>query len=280
MYDQRQPVQHVSITLELSSSLKFMSCFDIISVRTGGLIRYQSQRWGGRRSDPSLRMSSSPLLSGLLVAACVLFWPVCPLQHFSHSPSLYTSLICVVLLLVWIMTSSPPVFRSDPPLDLELSGILFIWYLRHARGSHKRCACLSESFHVWKLRNQLVFVTRVGGSDGCYQRRLAPCFIWKQPTSTSACTNVCPALIYSVEITPTRTDDDMTITSVCYVLHWCKYRNVFEKLLLGGVWNVQLWGSITDSHMSLFLQSSIQFGGFSRFQNMMKYWCAEAYWII
>lgn len=25
--------------------------------------------------------------------------------------------------------------------------------LKHARGSHKCCACLSESFHVWKLRN-------------------------------------------------------------------------------------------------------------------------------
>lgn len=56
--------------VETVQVLKFhVSIFDTISVKTGsccpsrsGLILYQGQSWGGRRSDPLLRMSSSPQL--------------------------------------------------------------------------------------------------------------------------------------------------------------------------------------------------------------------------
>lgn len=44
----------------------------------------------------------------------------------------------------------------------------------------------------------------------------------------------------------------MTIASFCCVLHWRTYRNVFEKLLLRGMWNVQLRGSIMDSYCLFF----------------------------
>lgn len=69
----------------------------------------------------------------------------------------------------------------------------------------------------------------------------------------------------------------MTIASFCYVLRWCKYRNVFEKLLLVGMWNVQLRGSIMGSHMSLFLEFSIQFGGETHcgFSGFQTWWSTD-----
>lgn len=41
-------------------------------------------------------------------------------------------------------------------------------------------------------------------------------------------------LIDLLRITQAHTDDDMTITSVCYVLHWCKYRNVSRSFYWEG----------------------------------------------
>lgn len=87
--------------------------------------------------------------------ACSRIWFLLKIVSFSVLHFI-PFLICVVLPLVWIMTSSPPVFRSGLLLTCNCLESVFIWYLKLTRGPHKCCLCFSESFHVC---NQLVSVT-------------------------------------------------------------------------------------------------------------------------
>lgn len=199
----------------------------------------------GGRSDPLLRLSSSPLLPGL--AGCGWLLP----QFFALHPS---HLGCPPYSVNYNLITASLQIRSSP-------WSIIVWKLHfhfktQIRGAHTSAVHACLSLFMCKNWETSLFpspgvVSGVGGSDDCYQHCPAPRF-----TTTNL--HLC---LYKY-------------LSCCFeCIHWESHRHVlkmkwpkhlfamffidahkkmFQELILGAMWNVQLRGSIMDSHMSLF----------------------------
>lgn len=124
--------------------------------------------------------------------------------------------------------------QSSDQIPLLTLGILAQLIPQTRKGAHASAvhACLSL-FMCENWETSLFPSPKVGGSDGWYHASSAGSWMGKQQPQTPPLPVQILVLGFLIDLlrtTQAHTDDDMTITSVCYVLHWCKYRNVWRRL--------------------------------------------------